>query len=70
MCSQILWIFHPIRDYQRWFADDVTLREEFHTFHWDGDEQQTKTVQRENQMVHFKWIDDSGDALLNLKLRP
>ena len=52
-----------------WFADDVTIREGVYTFHWDGEEQSAKmTHKRENQMVRFKWLDDSDDAFIEFEI--
>lgn len=42
-----------------WFADDVRVQGKKFTFVWSGTEQVAeKTLQKENRLVRFSWLDD------------
>ncbi len=52
-----------------WFAEDVTVHDGIYTFKWTGNESKAKMVhKRENQLIRFKWIDDSDDAFIEFEI--
>ncbi len=45
-----------------WFAEDVRVRGKKYTFIWDQSEQIAEmTLQKENRLVRFNWIDDEDE---------
>lgn len=45
-----------------WFADNVNVKGKLFTFLWEGDKMVAeKTIQRENRLVRYEWIDDETD---------
>lgn len=44
-----------------WFADDVDVKKDIHTFNWSGNEEQAKLISKKNdEYIRFQWIEDDG----------
>ncbi|HLP54520.1 MAG TPA: START-like domain-containing protein [Fluviicola sp.] len=47
-----------------WFADDVIVKDEIYTFHWDGSEEQAKLLTKKSgEGIRWQWIADEEDDL-------
>ncbi|MDH4474206.1 MAG: START-like domain-containing protein [Fluviicola sp.] len=47
-----------------WFADDVIVKDEIYTFHWDGSEEQAKLLTKKSgEGIRWQWISDEEDEL-------
>ena len=47
-----------------WFADDVIVKGEIYTFHWDGSEEQAKLLTKKSgEGIRWQWIADEEDDL-------
>jgi uncharacterized protein YndB with AHSA1/START domain len=47
-----------------WFADDVIVKDEIYTFHWDGSEEQAKLLTKKSgEGIRWQWIADEEDEL-------
>jgi uncharacterized protein YndB with AHSA1/START domain len=43
-----------------WFAENVDVKGNFFTFHWEGSEQEAEIIQiRDNKSIRFRWVADS-----------
>lgn len=52
-----------------WFADDVRVKGKKYTFIWDKSEQTAEmTLQRENRLVRFNWLDDDEDTYFEFRI--
>jgi len=52
-----------------WFADDVRVKGKKYTFIWDKTEQTAEmTLQKENRLVRFSWIDDDDDSYFEFRI--
>lgn len=47
-----------------WFADDVIVKEDLYTFHWDGSEEQARLISKKSgEGIKWQWIYDEEDDL-------
>jgi uncharacterized protein YndB with AHSA1/START domain len=47
-----------------WFADDVIVKDEIYTFHWDGSEEQAKLLTKKSgEGIRWQWLSDEEDEL-------
>lgn len=47
-----------------WFAEDVIVKDEIYTFHWDGSEEQARLIHKKSgEGIKWQWIHDEEDAL-------
>jgi uncharacterized protein YndB with AHSA1/START domain len=53
----------------QWFADDVSVKDQFYTFTWDGEEQKAKLVYaKENKLVRFHWVDEPPEYFFEMEI--
>ena len=46
-----------------WFAEDVIVKDDVYTFHWDGSEEQARLLHRKTgEGIKWQWIDDEEDG--------
>jgi uncharacterized protein YndB with AHSA1/START domain len=54
---------------EEWFADKVTVNENVYGFHWDGEDRKAKIAhKRENQLIKFKWLEETDDAFVEFEI--
>tara|TARA_B110000503_G_scaffold115595_1_gene174029 strand:- start:8716 stop:9120 length:405 start_codon:yes stop_codon:yes gene_type:complete len=42
-----------------WFCDDVNIKQDIHTFLWDGSEESARIISKKREdFVKFRWIED------------
>jgi hypothetical protein len=47
-----------------WFAEDVIVKDEIYTFHWDGSEEQARLIQKKSgEGIKWQWLHDEEDEL-------
>ena len=47
-----------------WFADDVILKDDMYTFHWDGSEEQARLISKKaGEYIKWQWLNDEEDDL-------
>lgn len=47
-----------------WFADDVIVKEDLYTFHWDGSEEQARLISKKSgEGIKWQWLHDEEDEL-------
>jgi hypothetical protein len=47
-----------------WFADDVIVKDDMYTFHWDGSEEQARLISKKaGDHIKWKWLNDEEDEL-------
>lgn len=47
---------------EEWFADEVNIRGDVFTFHWEGEERKAELVStKKNQSVKFHWLDEGKE---------
>lgn len=47
-----------------WFADDVIVKDEVYTFHWDGSEEQAKLISKKNgEGIKWQWLYDEDEEI-------
>ncbi|MFY7990608.1 MAG: START-like domain-containing protein [Fluviicola sp.] len=47
-----------------WFADDVMVREDLYTFHWDGSDEQARLLGKNyGDHIKWQWLYDEEDEL-------
>lgn len=54
-----------------WFAEDVDLKDNIYTFHWEGSEEQAKIVSKNiGKNIKFKWLEDEDeDTFVELRIQ-
>lgn len=54
-----------------WFAEDVDLKDNVFTFHWEGSEEQAKIVSKTTgKNIKFKWLEDEDeDTFVELRIQ-
>jgi len=54
-----------------WFADDVIVKDEVYTFHWDGSEEQARLISKKTgEGIKWQWVhdeEDEPDAFFEMK---
>lgn len=54
---------------EEWFADKVIMKDGNFIFQWEGSEAKAKMVhKRENQLVRFKWLDESDESFIEFEV--
>jgi uncharacterized protein YndB with AHSA1/START domain len=47
-----------------WFADDVIVKDDMYTFHWDGSEEQARLISKKaGDHIKWQWLNDEEDDL-------
>jgi uncharacterized protein YndB with AHSA1/START domain len=47
-----------------WFADDVIVKDDMYTFHWDGSEEQARLISKKpGEYIKWQWLNDEEDEL-------
>lgn len=47
-----------------WFADDVDIKDDIYTFHWDGSSEQARLLSKKaNLSIKFQWLEDEEEEL-------
>ncbi len=47
-----------------WFADDVIVKDDMYTFHWDGSEEQARLISKKaGEYIKWQWLNDEEDDL-------
>lgn len=47
-----------------WFADDVIVKDDLYTFHWDGSEEQARLISKKSgEGIKWQWLYDEEDEL-------
>jgi hypothetical protein len=47
-----------------WFAEDVIVKDEIYTFHWDGSEEKARLIQKKSgEGIKWQWLHDEEDEL-------
>ena len=47
-----------------WFADDVIVKDDMYTFHWDGSEEQARLIAKKTgEYIKWQWLNDEEDDL-------
>lgn len=47
-----------------WFADDVSIKDDMYTFHWDGSEEQARLISKKaGEYIKWQWLHDEEDDL-------
>ncbi len=47
-----------------WFADDVLVKDDFYTFHWDGSEEKARLIsKKQGEHIKWQWVQDEEDDL-------
>lgn len=47
-----------------WFADDVIVKDDMYTFHWDGSEEQARLISKKSgESIKWQWLNDEEDDL-------
>ena len=47
-----------------WFADDVNVKEDIYTFHWDGSNEQAKLLSKKvGSFIKWQWLEDYKNGL-------
>lgn len=47
-----------------WFADDVNVKEDIYTFHWDGSDEQAKLLSKKvGSFIRWQWLEDYENGL-------
>lgn len=47
-----------------WFADDVNVKEDLYTFHWDGSDEQAKLLSKKlGSYIKWQWLEDQENGL-------
>ena len=47
-----------------WFADDVIVKDDMYTFHWDGSEEQARLISKKaGEYIKWQWLNDDEDEL-------
>ena len=47
-----------------WFADDVIVKYDMYTFHWDGSEEQARLISKKaGEYIKWQWLNDEEDDL-------
>lgn len=47
-----------------WFADDVNVKEDLYTFHWDGSDEQAKLLSKKiGYYIKWQWLEDQENGL-------
>jgi len=47
-----------------WFADDVVVKDDMYTFHWDGSEEQARLISKKaGEYIKWQWLNDEEDDL-------
>jgi hypothetical protein len=47
-----------------WFAEDVIVKDEVYTFHWDGSEEQARLIHKKSgEGIKWQWLHDEEDGL-------
>ncbi|MDA0304610.1 MAG: START-like domain-containing protein, partial [Bacteroidetes bacterium] len=42
-----------------WFCDDVNIKQDVHTFVWDGSEESARIISKKREdFIKFRWIED------------
>lgn len=53
----------------QWFADDVTINNDIHTFVWEGTGQKAKKIkEKAGKFVRFQWLDQDDDSYFEFRL--
>jgi len=46
-----------------WFAEDVIVKDDVYTFHWDGSEEHARLLHRKTgEGIKWQWVDDEEDG--------
>lgn len=47
-----------------WFADDVIVKNDVYTFHWDGSEEHARLISKKaGESIKWQWLHDEEDEL-------
>ena len=47
-----------------WFADEVIVKDDMYTFHWDGSEEQARLISKKaGEYIKWQWLNDEEDDL-------
>ncbi|AEA45487.1 START-like domain-containing protein [Fluviicola taffensis] len=47
-----------------WFAEDVIVKDDMYTFHWDGSEEQARLISKKaGEHIKWQWLNDEEDEL-------
>jgi uncharacterized protein YndB with AHSA1/START domain len=47
-----------------WFAEDVVVKDDIYTFHWDGSEEQARLISKKaGEYIKWQWLNDEEDEL-------
>jgi hypothetical protein len=47
-----------------WFAEDVIVKDEIYTFHWDGSEEKARLIHKKSgEGIKWQWLHDEEDEL-------
>lgn len=45
-----------------WFADDVSIKKNIFTFHWEDTQQLAELLKKkENEFIRFRWLENNGE---------
>jgi uncharacterized protein YndB with AHSA1/START domain len=45
-----------------WFADDVIVKDDMYTFHWDGSEEQARLISKKaGEYIKWQWLNEEDD---------
>lgn len=53
-----------------WFADDVIVRDDVYTFHWDGSEEEAKLISKKSgEGIKWQWVhnEDQPETYFEMK---
>lgn len=47
-----------------WFAEDVIVKDDVYTFHWDGSEEHARLISKKaGEHIKWQWLNDEEDEL-------
>ena len=53
-----------------WFADNVNLKGDVYTFHWEGSEQKAQILQKKDlKYVRFRWPEDDEEEFFEFRIK-
>ena len=53
-----------------WFADNVNLKGDVYTFHWEGSEQKAQILQKKDlKYVRFRWLEDDEEEFFEFRIK-
>ncbi len=54
-----------------WFSDNVTIKNDVYTFHWDDSQEQAHLLGRKDkEYARFRWLEDEGtNAYFEMRIK-